>query len=137
MPLQVLGRSRSVYWALVRVMVPCIVLSAFLNNTPVVSLLTPILLAWSRRSGVPAKKLLIPLSYAAVLGGTITLIGGWVGAATGRAGGVWVIGRVACCQAVACHRRPWGYLTTSPLQHGSLVLHAGTPQCASLHFACT
>ena len=42
---------------------------------PIVALLIPILLSWSRRCGVPAKKLLIPLSFATVLGGTVTLIG--------------------------------------------------------------
>ncbi len=167
---QVLGRSRSVHWALVRSLLPVMFLSAFLNNTPCVTfmvgrspsvrcggrvglgatagqrvlvrhavsewgdalpepiaylggLLTivqthdkmghvtmralakrrqhrcaglsylerhtwpitrpasscarqiPILLSWSRRCGVPPKKLLIPLSYAAVLGGTCTSIG--------------------------------------------------------------
>lgn len=71
----ILGRSRSPFWANVRMMLPTMVLSAFLNNTPVVSLLTPILISWARRTGVPAKKVLIPLSYASVLGGTCTLIG--------------------------------------------------------------
>ena len=37
--------------------------------------MTPILVSWCRRSGVPLKKVLIPLSYASVLGGTCTLIG--------------------------------------------------------------
>ncbi|GIL57892.1 hypothetical protein Vafri_13129 [Volvox africanus] len=71
----VLGRSRSVHWALVRSMFPVMFLSAFLNNTPCVTFMIPILLSWSRRCGVPPKKLLIPLSYAAVLGGTCTSIG--------------------------------------------------------------
>jgi di/tricarboxylate transporter len=59
----------------VRMMIPLMFLSAFLNNTPVVALFTPILISWARRSGISPKKLLIPLSYAAVLGGTCTLIG--------------------------------------------------------------
>ncbi|PNH12358.1 putative sodium/sulfate cotransporter 3, partial [Tetrabaena socialis] len=71
----VLGRSRSVHWALVRSMMPVMFLSAFLNNTPCVTFMIPILLSWARRCGVPPKKLLIPLSYAAVLGGTCTSIG--------------------------------------------------------------
>ncbi|GLC48755.1 putative sodium/sulfate cotransporter 3 [Pleodorina starrii] len=71
----VLGRSRSVHWALVRSMFPVMFLSAFLNNTPCVTFMIPILLSWARRCGVPPKKLLIPLSYAAVLGGTCTSIG--------------------------------------------------------------
>ncbi|KXZ47562.1 hypothetical protein GPECTOR_34g721 [Gonium pectorale] len=71
----VLGRSRSVHWALVRSMIPVMFLSAFLNNTPCVTFMIPILISWARRCGVPPKKLLIPLSYAAVLGGTCTSIG--------------------------------------------------------------
>ncbi|KAG2448929.1 hypothetical protein HYH02_006277 [Chlamydomonas schloesseri] len=71
----VLGRSRSVHWALVRSMFPVMCLSAFLNNTPCVTFMIPILISWGRRCGVPIKKLLIPLSYAAVLGGTCTSIG--------------------------------------------------------------
>jgi di/tricarboxylate transporter len=50
-------------------------LSAFANNTPVVVVFLPILMAYSRESGVPASKLLIPLSFLAILGGTTTLIG--------------------------------------------------------------
>lgn len=50
-------------------------LSAFLNNTPVVSMLIPRVQSWSTRIGIPASKLLIPLSYAAIIGGITTLIG--------------------------------------------------------------
>jgi di/tricarboxylate transporter len=50
-------------------------LSAFANNTPVVVVFLPMLMAYSRDSGVPASKLLIPLSFLAILGGTTTLIG--------------------------------------------------------------
>jgi di/tricarboxylate transporter len=49
--------------------------SAFINNTPVVVVLVPVVLALAARMQVPASKLLIPLSYAAVLGGVCTLIG--------------------------------------------------------------
>ncbi|MBZ4022273.1 dATP pyrophosphohydrolase [Rhodobacter sp. TJ_12] len=49
--------------------------SAFLNNTPVVVLMMPVMMALARRLGVAPSKFLIPLSYAAILGGTITLIG--------------------------------------------------------------
>lgn len=72
---KVLGRANSVFWAQVRMMIPVMISSAFLNNTPIVALLIPILMSWARRCGVPAKKLLIPLSFATVLGGTCTLIG--------------------------------------------------------------
>lgn len=50
-------------------------LSAFVNNTPVVVVFLPITLNLARRMHLPASKLLIPLSYAAILGGTCTLIG--------------------------------------------------------------
>ncbi len=49
--------------------------SAFLNNTPVVVMMIPVMMTVARKLGVSASKLLIPLSYAAILGGTVTLIG--------------------------------------------------------------
>ena len=49
--------------------------SAFLNNTPLVALMMPFVNDWSKKHGVSASKLLIPLSYAAILGGCSTLIG--------------------------------------------------------------
>ena len=49
--------------------------SSLLNNTPVVALMIPYVTDWSKRNGVNPSKLLIPLSYAAILGGMITLIG--------------------------------------------------------------
>ena len=50
-------------------------LSAFLNNTPIVAMLMPLASSWARRRGVSVRGLLLPLSYAAVLGGTCTLLG--------------------------------------------------------------
>jgi di/tricarboxylate transporter len=49
--------------------------SAFMNNTPVVVILTPVAIALAHSVGLSASKLLIPLSYATVLGGTCSLIG--------------------------------------------------------------
>ncbi len=49
--------------------------SAFMNNTPVVVVMIPVFVQLARTLGMPASKLLIPLSYAAILGGTLTLIG--------------------------------------------------------------
>jgi len=49
--------------------------SAFLNNTPLVAVMMPYVHQWSKRNGVSSSKLLIPLSYAAILGGCVTLIG--------------------------------------------------------------
>jgi di/tricarboxylate transporter len=52
-----------------------IVASAFMNNTPVVVVMLPLFVQLSKTLGVAPSKLLIPLSYAAILGGTLTLIG--------------------------------------------------------------
>jgi di/tricarboxylate transporter len=49
--------------------------SAFLNNTPVVVVMIPVMVTIARKLKISASKLLIPLSYAAILGGTVTLIG--------------------------------------------------------------
>ena len=50
-------------------------ISAFLNNTPVVVIFAPTIKRWAEKYGVAATKLLIPLSYATILGGVCTLIG--------------------------------------------------------------
>ncbi|WP_167647243.1 SLC13 family permease [Mameliella alba] len=52
-----------------------IVASAFMNNTPVVVVMLPIFVQIAKTMGIAPSKLLIPLSYAAILGGTLTLIG--------------------------------------------------------------
>ncbi|RTZ89505.1 MAG: hypothetical protein DSY92_08770 [Planctomycetota bacterium] len=52
-----------------------LVSSAFLNNTPVVAMFIPVALGACLRSGMNPSSILIPLSYAAILGGTCTLIG--------------------------------------------------------------
>ena len=61
--------------AIAALMAFVVVASAFVNNTPVVLVMIPIFVQLSRKLGVAASKLLIPLSYAAILGGTCTLIG--------------------------------------------------------------
>ena len=58
-----------------RITVPVSVLSAFLNNTPVVIIFAPIIKRWAEKLNLSYKKFLIPLSYATILGGTCTLIG--------------------------------------------------------------
>lgn len=50
-------------------------ITAFLNNTAVVAIFIPIVEEWSRKRNISVSKLLIPLSYATVLGGMITVIG--------------------------------------------------------------
>ena len=49
--------------------------SAVMNNTPIVVVMIPVFVQLARTLGISASKLLIPLSYAAILGGTLTLIG--------------------------------------------------------------
>src|SRR5699024_1713723 len=49
--------------------------SSFLNNTPIVALFMPYVYQWSKKKGISPSKLLIPLSYAAMVGGMITVIG--------------------------------------------------------------
>jgi di/tricarboxylate transporter len=71
----VLGRPRNLFGAQLRLMAPVVGLSAFLNNTPVVAMFLPAVIDWARQNRLPVSKLLIPLSYAAILGGTLTIIG--------------------------------------------------------------
>jgi di/tricarboxylate transporter len=71
----VLGRPRSLHHAQLRLMAPVAVMSAFLNNTPVVAMFIPAVKDWARRNSLSVSKLMIPLSYASIAGGTCTLIG--------------------------------------------------------------
>jgi di/tricarboxylate transporter len=50
-------------------------ISAFLNNTPIVAFMIPYVKDWSEKTGHPASRFLIPLSFATILGGMITVIG--------------------------------------------------------------
>lgn len=61
--------------ALVRLLPPVLLSSAFLNNTPIVALLAPELVSWARRHGRAVSVFLMPVSFAAILGGIVTLIG--------------------------------------------------------------
>ncbi|MBT8447497.1 MAG: anion permease, partial [Gammaproteobacteria bacterium] len=70
-----LGRPASTAAAQQRLLWPTAVLSAFLNNTPLVAMLLPVTDEWARRYSVSIGKLLMPLSFASILGGSCTLIG--------------------------------------------------------------
>ena len=72
---RLLGRPRHLVGAQTRLMLPVMGLSAFLNNTPVVAMLVPVVEEWCRRHRLSVSKLMIPLSYAAIFGGCCTLIG--------------------------------------------------------------
>lgn len=69
------GRPKSAENAIARMMLPTMGLSALMNNTPLVAMMIPAVSDWARTARIPVSKLLIPLSYAAILGGTCTLIG--------------------------------------------------------------
>lgn len=70
-----LGHPKTPRGAQLRMIAPTGVLSGFMNNTAVVAMFIPAIQDWAQRLGIPASKLLLPLSYAAILGGTCTLIG--------------------------------------------------------------
>ncbi len=72
---RLLGRPKKVRAAMWRMFSPVALLSGFLNNTPVVATMIPAVNSWSRKTGIAPSKLMIPLSYASILGGTTTLIG--------------------------------------------------------------
>lgn len=71
----VLGRPRSVMNAQLRMMIPVAAISSVINNTPVVAVFIPAISDWARKHGISVSKLMIPLSYATIVGGTCTLIG--------------------------------------------------------------
>ena len=72
---QVLGSVHTETSAFRRLAALIVPLSAFLNNTPIVAMMMPMVIEWCRRRSVSPSKLLIPISYMAILGGTCTLIG--------------------------------------------------------------
>ena len=72
---RVLGLPKGHNAAMFRLMTPVMAMSAFLNNTPVVAMFIPVVSDWSRKLRISPSKLMIPLSYAAIFGGTCTLIG--------------------------------------------------------------
>lgn len=69
-----LSRPKSVTGALMKMMFPVTFVSAFMNNTPVVAMFLPAVNDWAKQNRISVSKLMIPLSYAAVLSGTVTMI---------------------------------------------------------------
>ena len=70
-----LGGGRDSRSSLVRLVAPTAAASAFLNNTPVVAMLVPQVRDWAERRGQSPSRYLMPLSFAAILGGMVTVIG--------------------------------------------------------------
>ena len=71
----VFKKSRTYRGFLFRMMTQVAILSSIINNTPVVALMTPYVVDWGKKNNISPSKLLIPLSYATIMGGMITLIG--------------------------------------------------------------
>ena len=71
----IFGQERRPAFSLARLIFPTTVMSAFMNNTPIVAMFIPMVRTHAQRLGMPASKFLIPLAYAAMLGGTCTVIG--------------------------------------------------------------
>lgn len=70
-----LGSSRDARATLTRLVGPSAVSSAFLNNTPIVAMFSPAVSRWAERGGRAISGLLMPLSFAAILGGMVTVVG--------------------------------------------------------------
>ncbi|MGH2816876.1 MAG: SLC13 family permease [Actinomycetota bacterium] len=69
------GDKRDSRWTLARILFPSMAVSAFIANTPLVAMIAPRVVTWARRTGRPVSRFLMPLSYAIIFGGCITLIG--------------------------------------------------------------
>jgi len=72
---KVLSKSKSFYRQMLSLTAPVAASSAFLNNTPIVLLMTPIVRRWAIQNKYSPSQFLLPLSYAAVMGGACTMIG--------------------------------------------------------------
>ena len=72
---RLLGRPTTERRAVARLTLPAALLSSVMNNTPVVAMLVPIVGDWAKKLDMSPSKLLMPLSFASILGGACTLIG--------------------------------------------------------------
>ncbi|RPG14981.1 MAG: SLC13 family permease [Phycisphaera sp. TMED9] len=72
---KLIGRPMSVRGTIGRICLPVTILSGFMNNTPLIAMFLPVATDHARRLGVSPSRLLIPLSFAGILGGQLTLVG--------------------------------------------------------------
>lgn len=72
---KILNRPKTAEWAQLRLMLPICLASGFFSNTTIVAASIPIVQRWSQKCGISPGKLMMPLSFAASLGGTLTLFG--------------------------------------------------------------
>lgn len=71
----IMGNTGYTRRPLLRMMVATSSASAFMNNIPLVAMMIPEVTAWARKRGSDAARFLLPLSYGAILGGILTVIG--------------------------------------------------------------
>lgn len=69
------ARTSSPRWFVLKNSLVISALSSVMNNTPIVALMIPFTYTWAERNGISASKLLMPVSFAAITGGMITVIG--------------------------------------------------------------
>lgn len=72
---RLLGQPKTEKRAQIRMLTPTFLLSSVMNNTAVTAIMLPAIQEWSQRINISPSKLLLPLSYATMLAGTLTLIG--------------------------------------------------------------
>ncbi len=70
-----LGHPKSALVGQIRLVFPAAFMSAFINNTPVVAMLLPVVNDWSKKCGFSISRFLLPLSFATILGGMCTIFG--------------------------------------------------------------
>ena len=105
---RILGRPTRLMSAQVRMMVPAAVMSSFMNNTPLVAMLVPVVLDWAKKLQMSPSKFMMPLSFATILGGLCTQIGtstnvvvyGLLREATGETPGMFAIAPIGIACAV-------------------------------------
>ena len=72
---RLLGRPTRLVTAQARMMLPTALMSSFMNNTPLVAMLVPVVLDWAKKLRMSPSKFMMPLSFATILGGLCTEIG--------------------------------------------------------------
>ena len=72
---RLLGRPKSTPEAQLRLMAPVALLSGFMNNTPIVAMCVPLVRDWARKLQISPSRLYMPLSFSAILGARLTMIG--------------------------------------------------------------
>jgi len=72
---RVLGTPKSVRWAIVKLWLLVGILSAVVNNTPMIAMMIPVLEMWTQRLGLDISQLAMPMAFASQMGGSLTLMG--------------------------------------------------------------